>query len=149
MGQCRNDFSCTGKSGDDPIRANQPGERGAVSELHQNVEELSGIDVGYRKDGAIDAILEGDVQEELSTVIALQHGVGLRAEALSSATGAGNGTVTERGHCRGHLSARRGFAEHSELYRRSAAGRTAQGCANLRGKWRQGNLERWLDAAEG
>ena len=49
----------------------------------KNVEELSGIDVGYRKDGAIDAILDGDVQEELSTVIALQHGVGLRAEALS------------------------------------------------------------------
>jgi glycine oxidase len=53
-------------------------------EFIQNVEELSGIDVGYRTDGAIDAILEGNVQEELSTVIALLHGVGLRAEALSA-----------------------------------------------------------------
>ena len=29
----------------------------------KNVEELSGIDVGYRKDGAIDAILDGDVKK--------------------------------------------------------------------------------------
>lgn len=50
----------------------------------RNVEELSGMDVGYRKDGAIDAILYGNVEEELSTVIALQHGVGLRAEALNA-----------------------------------------------------------------
>ncbi len=53
-------------------------------EFVRNVEELSGIDVGYRTDGAIDAILDGNVEEELSTVIALQHGVGLRAEALSA-----------------------------------------------------------------
>lgn len=53
-------------------------------EFVQNVEELSGIDVGYRTDGAIDAILDGNVEEELSTVIALLHGVGLRAEALSA-----------------------------------------------------------------
>lgn len=49
----------------------------------QKVESLSGMDVGYRKDGAIDVILDGNVEEELSTVIALQHGVGLRAEALT------------------------------------------------------------------
>jgi len=53
-------------------------------EFIQKVEELTGMDVGYRKDGALDAILEGDAEEELSTVIALQHGVGLRAEALSA-----------------------------------------------------------------
>jgi glycine oxidase len=53
-------------------------------EFIRNVEELSGIDVGYRQDGAIDALLDGNVEEELSTVIALQHGVGLRAEALSA-----------------------------------------------------------------
>ncbi|HEY4978482.1 MAG TPA: glycine oxidase ThiO [Candidatus Acidoferrum sp.] len=53
-------------------------------EFVQNVEELSGIDVGYRTDGAIDAIFDGNVEEELSTVIALLHGVGLRAEALSA-----------------------------------------------------------------
>ncbi len=50
----------------------------------QKVEAISGMDVGYRKDGALDAILDGNVEEELSTVIALQHGVGLRAEALTA-----------------------------------------------------------------
>ncbi len=50
----------------------------------EKVEALSGMDVGYRKDGALDAILDGNVEEELSTVIALQHGVGLRAEALTA-----------------------------------------------------------------
>ncbi len=50
----------------------------------QKVESLSGMDVGYRKDGAIDVILDGNIEEELSTVIALQHGVGLRAEALTA-----------------------------------------------------------------
>lgn len=53
-------------------------------ELIHKVEELTGKDVGYRKNGALDVILEGDAQEELSTIIALQHGVGLRAEALSA-----------------------------------------------------------------
>lgn len=53
-------------------------------ELIRRVEDLTGKNVGYRKDGALDAILTGDVQEELSTIIALQHGVGLRAEALSA-----------------------------------------------------------------
>jgi len=52
-------------------------------EFIRKVEELSGMDVGYRKDGALDVILDGDAEEELSTVIALQHGVGLKAEALS------------------------------------------------------------------
>ncbi|HMD43101.1 MAG TPA: glycine oxidase ThiO [Candidatus Acidoferrum sp.] len=51
-------------------------------EFIRNVEELSGIDVGYRQEGAIDALFDENVEEELSTVIALQHGVGLRAEAL-------------------------------------------------------------------
>ena len=53
-------------------------------EFIRNVEELTGRDAGYRQDGALDALLTGDVQEELSTIIALQHGVGLRAEALSA-----------------------------------------------------------------
>jgi glycine oxidase len=53
-------------------------------EFIRNVEELTGRDVGYCQDGALDAILTGDVQEELSTIIALQHGVGLRAEALTA-----------------------------------------------------------------
>lgn len=52
-------------------------------EFIDKVEELTGMDVGYRKDGALDAILDGNAEEELSTIVALQHGVGLRAEALS------------------------------------------------------------------
>ena len=53
-------------------------------ELICKVEELTGKDVGYLKSGALEIILEGNAQEELSTMIALQHGVGLRAEALSA-----------------------------------------------------------------
>jgi len=53
-------------------------------EFIRRVEEVTEKNVGYRKSGALDAILAGNVQEELSTIIALQHGVGLRAEALSA-----------------------------------------------------------------
>jgi glycine oxidase len=53
-------------------------------ELIRKVEEVSGKDVGYLKSGALDILLEGNAREELSTIIALQHGVGLRAEALSA-----------------------------------------------------------------
>ncbi len=48
------------------------------------VEELAGARVGYRKDGALDVILDENAEEELSTVIALQRGVGLKAAALSA-----------------------------------------------------------------
>ena len=54
------------------------------SEFIRKIEELSGREVDYRKTGALDVILEGDVERELSTIIALQHGVGLRAEAISA-----------------------------------------------------------------
>src|SRR5271167_2276239 len=47
-------------------------------EFVRKVEDATGIDVDFRKEGALDAILDGDPEEELSTVIALQHGVGLR-----------------------------------------------------------------------
>jgi len=50
----------------------------------RRVEAASGLNVGYRQKGAIDVLLDGDVQEELTTVVALQHGVGLRAEALTA-----------------------------------------------------------------
>jgi glycine oxidase len=53
-------------------------------EFIRKVEGLSGMDVGYRKDGALDVIVDGNAEEELSTVIALQHGVGLKAQALSA-----------------------------------------------------------------
>ena len=50
----------------------------------EKVEAISGMNVAYRKDGAIDVLLVGGIEEELSTIIALQHGVGLRAEALTA-----------------------------------------------------------------
>lgn len=53
-------------------------------EFIRRVENLTGMDVGYRKSGALDIILIGNAEEELSTVIALQHGVGLKAKALSA-----------------------------------------------------------------
>lgn len=53
-------------------------------EFIRKVEELTGKDVGYRNSGALDVILDGDAEEELSTIVALQRGVGLRAEAISA-----------------------------------------------------------------
>ena len=50
----------------------------------KTVEELSGQRVGYRPDGAIEVFWEGDVREEISTLMAVYHGVGLRAEALTA-----------------------------------------------------------------
>jgi glycine oxidase len=64
-----------------PIRL---GSVALYPEFIRRVEEVTGKNVGYRKSGALDAILAGNVQEELSTIIALQHGVGLRAKALSA-----------------------------------------------------------------
>ena len=40
--------------------------------------------MGYRKDGALEVIIDSDAEEKLNTAIALQHGAGLRAEALSA-----------------------------------------------------------------
>ena len=49
----------------------------------QRVEELSGRSVGYRKDGALDLLLNGTTQGEMDEILALHRGAGLRAEALS------------------------------------------------------------------
>src|SRR5580700_8216517 len=49
------------------------------------VEEMSGQSVGYRPKGTLQAIFSRDAREELSTVIALHHGLGLKAEPLSAA----------------------------------------------------------------
>jgi glycine oxidase len=49
----------------------------------KRVEELSGKNVGYRKDGALDLFLNGTGQSELDELLALHLGAGLRAEALS------------------------------------------------------------------
>ncbi len=48
------------------------------------VEEISGQNAGYRPKGTLQAIFSGDAREELSTVIALHHGLGLKAEPLSA-----------------------------------------------------------------
>lgn len=53
-------------------------------EFIRKVEGLAGMNVGYRKEGALDAILEANPEEELSTVMALEHGVGLKAKALNA-----------------------------------------------------------------
>jgi len=50
----------------------------------RRVEEASGANIGHRQRGAIDVLLDGNVQEEITAVVALQHGVGLRAEALTA-----------------------------------------------------------------
>lgn len=50
----------------------------------QMVEEISGLNVGYRPKGTLQAIFSAEAREELSTVIALHHGIGLKAEPLSA-----------------------------------------------------------------
>jgi glycine oxidase len=52
-------------------------------EFLQRVEELSGKTVGYRKDGALDLLLNGSGQSEIDEILALHRGAGLRAEPLS------------------------------------------------------------------
>ena len=46
------------------------------------VEEASGIRTGYRAGGAIEVICHGDAERELSTLVALHHGLGLACEPL-------------------------------------------------------------------
>ncbi|HKV26332.1 MAG TPA: glycine oxidase ThiO [Candidatus Acidoferrum sp.] len=53
-------------------------------EFVKSVEELSGLDAGYREKGTLQAIFSREAREELSTVIALHHGLGLQAEPLSA-----------------------------------------------------------------
>jgi glycine oxidase len=50
--------------------------------LVANVEEISGQNVGYRPFGTMDALFSPDASRELSTLIALHHGLGLKAEPL-------------------------------------------------------------------
>jgi len=51
-------------------------------EFVRTVEEISGQHVGYRAKGTLQALFTRDAREELSTFIALHHGLGLKAEAL-------------------------------------------------------------------
>jgi glycine oxidase len=48
----------------------------------QAVEEASGLRAGFRTGGAIEAIYRGDAERELSTLVALHHGLGLACEPL-------------------------------------------------------------------
>jgi len=53
-------------------------------EFIAQVEELSGIETGYRAKGTVEAIFSGHAREELSTIVALHRGLGLQAEAISA-----------------------------------------------------------------
>ena len=46
------------------------------------VEEISDHDAGFRPKGTLDALFSRNAREELSTLVALHHGLGLRAEAI-------------------------------------------------------------------
>jgi glycine oxidase len=46
------------------------------------VEEASGMRAGYRTDGALQILFHGDPERELSTLVALHHGLGLACEPL-------------------------------------------------------------------
>lgn len=50
----------------------------------ETVEELSGQSAGYRTRGTLEALFSSDAQEKLNTIIALHHGLGLKAEPLSA-----------------------------------------------------------------
>src|SRR5579859_531547 len=52
-------------------------------EFVQMVEEISGQSVGYRAKGTLEVVTSRHAREELSTIIALHHGLGLQAEPLS------------------------------------------------------------------
>lgn len=46
------------------------------------IEEASSLRTGYRQGGAIETLCHGDAERELSTLVALHHGLGLACEAL-------------------------------------------------------------------
>jgi glycine oxidase len=51
-------------------------------EFVAKVEEISGNNTGFRAEGTLEALFSGDTKAELSTIIALHHGLGLKAEPL-------------------------------------------------------------------
>lgn len=53
-------------------------------EFVASVEEISGQSVGYRTQGTLEALFSSDAQEKLNTIIALHHGLGLKAEPVSA-----------------------------------------------------------------
>jgi glycine oxidase len=46
------------------------------------VEAASGLGTGFRRGGAVEVIFHGDAERELSTLVALHHGLGLACEPL-------------------------------------------------------------------
>jgi len=51
-------------------------------EFIAQVEEISGMGAGFRPKGTLEALFSHDTRAELSTIIALHHGLGLQAEPL-------------------------------------------------------------------
>lgn len=51
-------------------------------EFVAQVEEISGQSTGFRAKGTLEALFSRDTKAELSTIIALHHGLGLKAEPL-------------------------------------------------------------------
>jgi glycine oxidase len=51
-------------------------------EFVAQVEEISGQSTGYRRKGTLEALFSSDAKAELSTIIAVHHGLGLKAEPL-------------------------------------------------------------------
>src|SRR5438093_6343227 len=51
-------------------------------EFVARVEEISGRSAGFRPKGTLEALFSQDTKAELSTIIALHHGLGLKAEPL-------------------------------------------------------------------
>ncbi len=47
-----------------------------------DVEGISNLPTGYRNDGTLEALFHGDAERELSTLVALHHGLGLACEPL-------------------------------------------------------------------
>src|SRR4029077_4397080 len=51
-------------------------------EFIARVEEICGMSTGFRPKGTLEALFSRDTKAELSTIIALHHGLGLKAEPL-------------------------------------------------------------------
>jgi glycine oxidase len=54
-------------------------------EFVAQVEDISGKNTGYRSKGTLAALFSNDTKAELSTIVALHHGLGLKAEPLRAA----------------------------------------------------------------
>jgi glycine oxidase len=58
---------------------------GMYPEFIASVEETSGMNTGFRRKGTVEALFSRHAQKELNTIVALHHGLGLKAEAISAA----------------------------------------------------------------